>query len=68
MQLVDINDDTGRAFLTCLYLEIPENPESTIHSRNWYAKLGDKGYKAQVLIDDDGNIVGKCRYIPIDIS
>lgn len=68
MQLVDISADTERAFFTCLHLEEPENLESTVHRRNWYAEHRDKGYKAQVLILDDGRIVGKCHYIPIEYS
>lgn len=68
MQLVDISAETERAFFTCLHLEEPEDLESTAHSRNWYAEHKDKGYKAQVLILDDGRIVGKCHYIPIEYS
>ena len=68
MELVDISADTERAFFTCLHLEEPEDLESTVHSRNWYAEYKDKGYKAQVLRLDDGRIVGKCHYIPIEYS
>jgi GNAT superfamily N-acetyltransferase len=68
MRLVDISADTERAFFTCLHLEEPEDSESTAHSRNWYGEYKDKGYKAQVLILNDGRIVGKCHYIPIEYS
>jgi len=68
MQLVDISAETERAFFTCLHLEEPEDWESTAHSREWYARYKDKGYRAQVLILDDGRIVGKCHYIPIEHS
>jgi N-acetylglutamate synthase-like GNAT family acetyltransferase len=68
VQLIDINADTERAFFTCLHLEEPENLDSTAHSRDWYAEHKGKGYKAQVLILDDGSIVGKCHYIPIEYS
>jgi GNAT superfamily N-acetyltransferase len=68
MQLIDISADTERAFFTCLHLEEPEDLESTAHCRNWYAEHKDKGYKAQVLLLDDGRIVGKCHYIPIEYS
>ena len=68
MKLVDISADTERAFFTCLHLEEPENLEDTAPLRNWYAEYKDKGYKAQVLILDDGGIAGKCHYIPIEHS
>ena len=68
MRIVDVSADTERAFFTCLHLEEPENLESTAHSRNWYAEHKGKGYKAQVLILDDGSIVGKCHYISIEYS
>jgi GNAT superfamily N-acetyltransferase len=68
MQIIDINADTERAFFTCLHLEEPEDLESTAHSRNWYAEHKDKGYKAQVLVLDDGAIVGKCHFLPIEYS
>jgi N-acetylglutamate synthase-like GNAT family acetyltransferase len=68
MQITDINADTERAFFTCLHLEEPEDLESTAHSRNWYAEHRGKGYKAQVLVLDDGSIVGKCHFLPIEYS
>jgi hypothetical protein len=68
MKLVDISAETERAFFTCLHLEEPENLENTAPLRNWYAEYKNKGYKAQVLILDDGKIVGKCHYIPIEHS
>ena len=68
MQLLDINADTERAFFTCLHLEEPENLEATAHRRQWYAQHKDQEYKAQVLILDDGRIVGKCHTIPIEYS
>jgi GNAT superfamily N-acetyltransferase len=68
MRLVDIDADSERAFFSCLHLEEPEDLEATAHSRNWYAEHKDKGYKAQVLVLDDGSIVGKCHYIPIEYS
>ncbi len=66
MELVDISADTERAFFTCLQVEEPEDLVSTAHCRNWYTEHKDKGYKAKVLILDDGRIVGKCQYIPIE--
>jgi N-acetylglutamate synthase-like GNAT family acetyltransferase len=68
MQIVDISANTERAFFSCLHLEEPESVEYTAHSRNWYAEHKDKGYKAQVLVLDDGRIVGKCHYVPIEHS
>ena len=68
MKLVDISTGTESAFFTCLPPEEPEDLTSTIHSRNWYAEHKDKGYKAQILVLDDGRIVGKCHYIPIEYS
>ena len=66
MELLDISADTERAFFTCLHLERPENLKSTTQRRDWYAEHKDKGYKAQVLVLDDGRIVGKCHYVPIE--
>ena len=57
MQILDINADTERAFFTCLHVEEPEDPKFTAHSRSWYAEHKDKGYKAQVLLLDDGSVV-----------
>ncbi len=68
MKLVDISAETESAFFTCLHLEEPENLEYTAPLRNWYAEYRDKGYKAQVFILEDGRIVGKCHYIPIEHS
>lgn len=68
MHLEDITADTEAAFFTCLHLEEPENREHTVHSRSWYAKYRDKGYRARVLRLVDGSVVGKCHSIPIDHS
>jgi GNAT superfamily N-acetyltransferase len=68
MKLVDISADTERAFFTCLHLEEPENLEDTAPLRDWYAEYKSKGYKARVLLLDDGRIAGKCHYIPIEHS
>jgi len=68
MKLVDISADTERAFFTCLHHEESENLWETTPLRNWYAEYKDKGYKAQVLLLDDGRIGGKCHYIPIEHS
>ncbi|MDY7079348.1 MAG: GNAT family N-acetyltransferase [Chloroflexota bacterium] len=68
MKLVDIGADTERAFFSCLHLEELERLEFTAQRREWYAEYKDKGYKAQVLVLDDGRIVGKCHYIPIEYS
>lgn len=68
MQLLDIGPDTERAFSTCLAPEGLEEPRSTAERRSWYARTKDEGYKAQVLVLDDGRIVGKCHYVPIEHS
>ena len=67
MEFAEITDDTARAFFSCLALEEPEDLESTIHSRNWYAEYKDKGYRAKVL-RVNGSVGGKCHYGPIEIS
>ncbi len=68
MELVEISADTEGAFFTCLQPEESEDLELTAPSRNWHAEYKDKGYKAQVLKLDDGRIVGKCHYIPVEYS
>ncbi len=68
MQLQELTAETERAFFTCLHLEEPEDREWTALRRQWYADYRDKGYRAQVLVLDDGTIVGKCHTIPIEHS
>jgi N-acetylglutamate synthase-like GNAT family acetyltransferase len=68
MQLQDITADTARAFFTCLHLEEPEDLAWTEHRRQWYAAYKDRGYRAQVLVLDDGTVVGKCHSLPIEHS
>jgi N-acetylglutamate synthase-like GNAT family acetyltransferase len=68
VQLLDISADTERAFFTCLHLEIPENSVAIDHRRKWYMKYKGQGYRAKVLVLDDGKVVGKCHYIPIEYS
>jgi N-acetylglutamate synthase-like GNAT family acetyltransferase len=68
MQLWEIDGDTERAFFSCLHLEEPENRTFTRHRRRWCTDHRDKGYRAQVLVRDDGAIVGKCHTIPVQHS
>jgi len=68
MELVDISADTESAFFRCLQVQEPEDPEATAPGRDWYARHKNRGYKAQVLRLDDGRIVGKCHYLPIEYS
>lgn len=68
MRLLDIGPDTESAFYTCLHPEGSEDSRFTADRREWYARTKDKGYKAQVLVLDDGRIVGKCHYVPIEYS
>ncbi|MBN1360493.1 MAG: GNAT family N-acetyltransferase [Sedimentisphaerales bacterium] len=67
MEFAEITDETAPAFFSCLHLEEPQDPESTISGRQWYAAHKDKGYRAKVLTVD-GSVVGKCHYGPIEIS
>ncbi len=68
MQLRELTAETERAFFTCLHLEEPENREWTAPRRQWFEEYRDRGYRAQVLVVDDGTVVGKCHSIPIEHS
>jgi N-acetylglutamate synthase-like GNAT family acetyltransferase len=68
MQLLEVTARTERAFFTCLHLEEAEDRAWTAPRRQWYAQHKERGYRAQVLVLDDGTIVGKCHSIPIQDS
>ena len=68
MELVEISAETERAFFTCLHPDEPADPQAMRHGKDWYTDYKDKGYRAKVLKLDDGRVVGKCHYIPIEYS
>jgi N-acetylglutamate synthase-like GNAT family acetyltransferase len=68
MQLQEISSHTEQAFFTCLHLEEAEDRAFTRHRRRWHADYKDRGYKAQVLVLEDGHIAGKCHTVPIEHS
>ncbi len=68
MQLVEITEETQNAFFSCLHLEIPEDISLNDLRRDWYEKYKGKGYRAKVLMLDNGQFAGKCHYIPIEHS
>jgi hypothetical protein len=68
MQLLDISAETERVFFSCLHLKRPEDPLANAHRRRWYQQYKEVRYKAQVLMLEDGCIVGKCHTIPVEHS
>ena len=68
MQIVDIGPETEDYFFNCGHTEFYDDLERSRPSREWYAEYKEKGYKAQVLIADNGNTAGKGHYMPIEYS
>ena len=56
MQIIDINEDSANYFFNCGHTELYDDLERSRPSREWYAEYRDKGYKAKVLVADDGEI------------
>jgi GNAT superfamily N-acetyltransferase len=68
MQLVDINKKNQDLFFSCLWTET-QGMEKVIRERKrWYHEFQGKGYRAKLLINEEGKIAGKCHYIPIEYS
>lgn len=68
MEILDIDADTEGAFFTCLGRKRGELPPTPSARKAWYERYKDKGYRARVLVRDDGTIVGKVHAIPIEHS
>jgi N-acetylglutamate synthase-like GNAT family acetyltransferase len=68
VRFIEIGDETEAAFFHCLHPKEAPAPEYVLARRKWYAEHREKGYRAKVLILDNGQIVGKCHYIPIEYS
>ena len=49
-------------------VEQPDNPEMMEMRRKWYEKHLPLGLRAKVLIEEAGEVVGLCQYIPIEHS
>jgi GNAT superfamily N-acetyltransferase len=68
MRLVGITEKTQNAFYRCLNPKEPDSLDETAIRMRFYENYKDKGYRAKLLILDDGRIVGLCQYIPIEHS
>jgi len=68
MKIVEIDKATEGTFFRCLHDEETDNPQVSGLRRDWYAKTKPEGLRAKVLIDDNGDIVGLCQYLPIEHS
>ncbi len=68
MQLKDVDPATEDAFLRCLHLETPADPDVMAIRRRWYDRYKDRGLHAKVLVDDDNNVVALAQWVPIEIS
>ena len=68
MQLKDVDSTTEDAFLRCLHLEKPCEPEVMALRRRWYDRYKSEGLRAKVLVDDDNTVVALGQYVPIEIS
>ncbi len=68
MKIVEIDKTTEGTFFRCLHDEKPDDPQVSGLRRDWYEKTKPKGLRAKVLIDDNGDIVGLCQYLPIEHS
>jgi GNAT superfamily N-acetyltransferase len=68
MQLIDINRKNQKYFFTCLWPE-KEGWNNIINERKkWYNDFRKKGYQAKLLMNEEGQIAGKCHYVPIEYS
>jgi len=68
MKLCDLTAETEGTFFRCLHDEAPDDPRAVEMRRRWYAKHLPLGLRAKVLIEDTGEAVGLCQYIPIEHS
>jgi hypothetical protein len=68
MQLKDVDATTEDAFLRCLHLEAPADPEVMALRRRWYDRYRHAGLRAKVLVNDDGTVVAMGQYVPIGLS
>lgn len=68
MKIVEIDKDTEGTFFRCLHDEKPQDPEITRIRQGWYAKMKPLGLRAKVLIEENGDVVGLCQYLPIEYS
>ena len=68
MHLKDVDATTEDAFLRCLHLETPAEPEVMALRRRWYDRYKRAGLRAKVLVDDDNTVVAMGQYVPIGIA
>jgi N-acetylglutamate synthase-like GNAT family acetyltransferase len=68
MKIVEIDKDTEGTFFRCLHDEKPQDPEITRIRREWYVKMKPLGLRARVLLEENGEVVGLCQYLPIEHS
>jgi len=67
-RLCDVDASTEDAFLRCLHLEVPAEPEVMALRRRWVDRHRTAGLRAKVLVDENGTVLAMGQYVPIGIS
>jgi GNAT superfamily N-acetyltransferase len=68
MKIVDVAGQTESIFLRCMNPKEDADSHEVDIRRRWYEKHRDKGHRAKLLLEDDGQAVGLCQYAPIEHS
>ena len=68
MKIIDVNETYKDIFFRCLHLEYPADPEEIALREKWHKKHIPLGLRAKLIIDDAGDVVGLCQYLPIENS
>ncbi|MFC2038609.1 GNAT family N-acetyltransferase [Chloroflexota bacterium] len=68
MEVIDLNPENEKLFFLCLEDWSDEAKEAGDLRENWYGKMKDKGLRAKLALDDQGNVGGMIQYVPVEQS
>ncbi len=68
MQVVDLTEEHRDLFAVCLEDWSDEAKEAGPRRACWVDRFLDKGLRAKLAVDDDGQVAGMIQYLPIEES
>lgn len=68
MKFTDLSAKYEDSYLSCLEDWSGEMDEAGDHKAGWYSKMGQRGLRVKLAIDDDDRPIGMIQYLPIEHS
>ena len=68
MEIMDLTSDTEELLHCCLKPYDGEFASGVPRKREWFERFRDRGARAKLAVDDDGEVAGMIQYVPVELA